>query len=184
MRDGMAVPSDDLVNRHFRVEGADRLWVMDVTEHPTGIGKVYLATVLDAWSRTVVGWSVADHIRSELVLDALQMAIWRRQADRPGHCPFRPRLTSWAFGRRLRAAGLLGSMGSVGDAYDNSVAEGFFGTRKLELLDTRAWPDRDTLAGAIFEWIEAWSTHPPAHRRRHAEPHRLRTTNRQPLTAA
>jgi putative transposase len=152
----MAVPSDDLVNRQFSVEAADKLWVMDVTEHPTGTGKVYLAVVIDAWSRRVVGWSIADHIRSELVVDALQMAIWRRQPTGPviAHSDHGSQYTSWAFGKRLRAAGLLGSMGSVGDAYDNSVAESFFGTLQLELLDTRAWLDRDTLARAISEWIE------------------------------
>ena len=78
-RDPDARPSDDLVNRNFSVDAPDRLWVMDVTEHPTGEGKVYLAVVLDAWSRRIVGWSIADHIRSELVVDALQMALWRRR---------------------------------------------------------------------------------------------------------
>jgi putative transposase len=78
-RDPDATASDDLVERRFSVDGPDRLWVMDVTEHPTDEGKVYLAVVLDAWSRRVVGWSIADHIRSELVVDAVQMAIWRRR---------------------------------------------------------------------------------------------------------
>jgi putative transposase len=78
-RDPHGVPSDDLVNRQFTVDSPDRLWVMDVTEHPTDEGRVYLAIVLDAWSRRVVGWSIADHIRSELVVDAVQMAVWRRQ---------------------------------------------------------------------------------------------------------
>ncbi len=157
-RDRMAIPSDDLVNRQFAVDAADALWVMDVTEHPTGTGKLYLAIVLDAWSRRVVGWSIADHIRSELIVDALQMAIWRRNPTGPtiAHSDHGSQYTSWAFGRRLRAAGLLGSMGNVGDAYDNSVAESFFGTIQLELLETRTWPDRDTLATAIFEWLEAW----------------------------
>ena len=130
IRDRRAVPSEDLVNRQFAPVEADRLWVMDVTEHPTGTGKVYLAVVLDAWSRRVVGWSIADHIRSELVVDARQMAVWRRQPTGAtvAHSDHGSQYTSWAFGRRLRAAGLLGSMGSVGDAYDNSVAESFFGT--------------------------------------------------------
>jgi putative transposase len=88
----------------------------------------------------------------------LQLAIWRRRPTGPtiAHSDHGSQYTSWAFGRRLRAAGLLGSMGSVGDAYNNSVAESFFGTLQLELLDTRTWPDRDTLAAAIFDWIEAW----------------------------
>ncbi len=111
-------PSDDLVNRAFDPVEPDRLWVMDVTEHPTAEGKVYLAVVLDAFSRRVVGWSIADHIRSELVVDAVQMAIWRRQPPEGqviAHSDHGSTYTSWAFGRRLRSAGLLGSMGSIGD---------------------------------------------------------------------
>ena len=158
-RDLAAEPADDLVNRAFDPAGPDTLWVMDVTEHPTPEGKLYLAVVLDAFSRIVVGWSIADHIRSELVVDALQMAIWRRQPPRDqvvAHSDHGSTYTSWAFGRRLRAAGLLGSMGTVGDCFDNSVAESFFGTLQLELLDEHHWTSRQHLALAIFDWIEAW----------------------------
>jgi len=157
-RNAAAVPSDDLVNRSFTVAGPDRLWVSDVTEHPTAEGRLYLAVVLDAWSRRVVGWSIADHLRAELVVDALQMAIWRRQPPDGAivHSDHGTQYTSWAFGRRLRAAGLLGSMGTVGDAYDNAVAESFFGTLQLELLDRHHWSNRQQLANAIFEWIEAF----------------------------
>ena len=154
-----ARPAEDLVNRRFEASGPDRLWVMDVTEHPTGDGKVYLAVVLDAWSRRVVGWSIADHLRAELVCDALDMATWRRRPPRDQtitHSDHGCQYTSWAFGQRLRAAGLLGSMGSVGDAYDNALAESFFGTLQLELLDRHQWRTRRELALAIFEWIEAW----------------------------
>jgi putative transposase len=157
-RDG-SEPCDDLVGRQFDPPGADRLWVMDVTEHPTGDGKVYLAVVLDAFSRRVVGWSIADHIRSELVVDAVQMALWRRRppaGQTVAHSDHGSQYTSWAFGRRLRTAGLLGSMGSIGDCFDNSVAESFFGTLQLELLDEQAWTDRHQLALAVFDWIEAW----------------------------
>ena len=158
-RDLGAEPSDDLVERAFDPAEPDRLWVMDVTEHPTENGKAYLAVVLDAFSRRVVGWSIADHMRSELVVDALQMAIWRRRPP-PGqtiaHSDHGSTYTSWAFGRRLRGAGLLGSMGSIGDCFDNSVAESFFGTLQLELLDEHRWESRQQLAQAIFEWIEAW----------------------------
>jgi putative transposase len=120
-------PCDDLVGRQFDPTGPDRLWVMDVTEHPTGDGKVYLAVVLDAFSRRVVGWSIADHIRSELVVDAVQNGPLAAPATSgPDRGALRPRLprqyTSWAFGRRLRGAGLLGSMGSIGQCFDNSVA--------------------------------------------------------------
>jgi putative transposase len=158
-RDPKAALSDDLVNRQFTVDRPDVLWVGDVTEHPTAEGKVYLATVIDAFSRRVVGWSIADHLRAELVVDALQMAIWRRNGREAGtvmHTDHGSQYTSWAFGRRLRAAGILGSMGSVGDALDNAMAESFFGTLQLELLDRRHWETRAELASAIFEYIEAF----------------------------
>jgi transposase InsO family protein len=118
-RDPDATPSDDLVNRNFAVDGPDRLWVSDITEHATAEGKLYVAVVVDAWSRRVIGWSIADHIRAELVVDALQMATWRRRPPAGQaifHSDHGSQYTSWAFGRRLRAAGVLGSMGSIGDA--------------------------------------------------------------------
>jgi putative transposase len=159
-RDPDATPAEDLVNRQFTVNGPDKLWVSDITEHPTGEGKVYIAVVLDAWSRRVIGWSIADHIRAELVVDALQMAIWRRrppEGQTVHHSDHGSQYTSWAFGRRLRAAGVLGSMGSVGDAYDNAMAESFFSTLQRELLDQQPrWATRHALAQAVFEWIEAW----------------------------
>jgi len=150
---------DDLVQRRFVADAPDRLWLTDITEHPTHEGKVYLAAVLDVFSRRIVGWSIADHLRSELVVDALEMARWRRHPV-PGrtvlHSDRGSQYTSWAFGHRLRAAGLLGSMGRVGSAYDNAMMESFFGTLQRELLDRRKWGTRKELAGAIFEWIEAW----------------------------
>ncbi len=182
-RDPAAVPSDDLVGRQFDPVGPDRLWVMDVTEHPAGEGKVYLGAVLDAFSRRVVGWSIADHIRSELVVDALQMAIWRRQPPRDqtiAHSDHGTQYTSWAFGRRLRNVGLLGSMGSIGDASDNTVAESFFHTLQLELLDEHHWDTRDQLANAIFDWIEAWYNP----RRRHSCCGQLSPIDYETATAA
>jgi putative transposase len=158
-RDRDAVPSDDLVVRRFRPEAPDRLWVADITEHPTDEGKVYAAVVIDAYSRLVVGWSIADHLRSELVVDALDMARWRRQptvGQTVHHSDHGTQYTSWAFGQRLRQAGLLGSMGTVGDALDNAVAESFFATLQTELLDRHHWSGRRQLAQAIFEWIEAF----------------------------
>jgi putative transposase len=120
-RDLAAQSSDDLVNRAFNPVEPDQLWVMDVTEHPTGQGKVYVAVVLDAFSRMVIGWSIAEHMPQELVVDALQMAIWRGRPA-PGttiaHSDHGSTYTSWAFGRRLGGAGILGSMGSVGDCFD------------------------------------------------------------------
>ncbi len=116
-RDPAAEPADDLVNRAFDPVEPDQLWIMDVTEHRTEEGKVYVAVVLDAFSRLVIGWSIADHMRQELVVDALQMAIWRRRPA-PGspiaHSDHGSTYTSWAFGRRLRGAWILGSMGSIG----------------------------------------------------------------------
>jgi putative transposase len=159
-RNPRAVPSDDLVKRQFHPKGPDRLWVADITEHPTQGGTVYLAVVLDAWSRRVIGWSIADHLRTELVVDALDMACWRRKpAPNSGlihHADHGTQYTSWAFGQRLRQAGLLGSMGSVGDALDNAMAESFFATLQLELLDRKTWATRRELAQAIFEYIEAF----------------------------
>jgi putative transposase len=158
-RDPDAVAADDLVNRRFTPEGPDRLWVADVTEHATAEGKVYLAVVVDAWSRRVIGWSIADHMRAELVVDALQMALWRRRppaSQTVHHSDHGAQYTSWAFGRRLRAAGVLGSMGSIGDAYDNAMAESFFSVLQRELLDEQPWTSRRQLALAVFEWIEAW----------------------------
>ncbi len=159
-RNHQAVASDDLVNRAFDPEGPDQLWVADVTEHPTREGKVYLAVVVDAFSRLVVGWSIADHLRTELVVDALEMAVWRRrppQGRTVHHGDHGAQYTSWAFGQRLRIAGLLGSMGSVGDALDNAVAESFFATIQTELLDRREhWETRRQLACAIFDFIECF----------------------------
>jgi transposase InsO family protein len=150
---------DDLVRRRFVADAPDRLWLTDITEHPTREGKVYLAAVLDVYARRIVGWSIADHLRSELVVDALEMARWRRRPA-PGqtvlHSDRGTQYTSWSFGHRLRDAGLLGSMGRVGSAYDNAMMESFFGTLQRELLDRRPWQTRKELASAIFEWIEAW----------------------------
>jgi putative transposase len=163
VRDPDAQPSSDLVNRDFTADGPNRLWVTDITEHPTREGKVYCAAVMDAYSRLIVGWSIAEHMRTELVTDALGMAILHRQPGKqPGgkktvlHSDHGSQYTSWVFGQRLRASGLLGSMGSVGDCYDNAMMESFWGTMQLELLDTKEWQTREELANAIFEWIECW----------------------------
>ena len=156
---------DDLVLRRFVADAPNRLWLTDITEHPTREGKVYCAAVLDVYSRRIVGWSIADHLRTELVVDALEMARWRRRppaGQTVVHSDRGAQYTSWAFGHRLRAAGLLGSMGRVGSAADNALMESFFGTLQLELLDRRSWTTRAELASAIFEWIEDWY-HPRRH---------------------
>lgn len=149
---------DDLVQRKFLAEGPDQLWATDITEHPTAGGKVYCCAVIDAWSRMIVGWSIADHMRTELVVDALQMALWRRnpRPDSILHSDRGSQYTSWIFGHRLREAGLLGSMGRVASSVDNTMIESFWSTMQRELLDTRVWNSPDQLSSAIFEWIEAW----------------------------
>jgi putative transposase len=150
---------DDLVKRNFTAAGVDRLGLTDITEHPTHEGKLSCAAVMDASSRRIIGWSIAHHMRTELVIDALGMATLRRQPDNGSailHSDHGTQYTSWAFGQRLRAAGLLPSMGTVGDCYDNAMMESFWGTLQLEVLHSRTWETRAELANAIFEWIECW----------------------------
>jgi putative transposase len=157
--DPRADPHPDLVNRRFAADVPDRLWCMDATQHRTDEGWVYCAVVLDAFSHRIVGWSIADHLRAELVCDALDMARWRRRppaGQTIAHSDHGAQYTSWAFGQRIRTAGLLGSMGTIGDCFDNSMVESFFGTMQLELLDTKHWVTRQELANAIFDYIEAF----------------------------
>ena len=157
-RDPQAAPASDLVERNFTPPAPDRLWVADITQQRTGDGWLYLAVVLDSFSRRIVGWSMADHLRTELVLDALDMAIAQRQPA-PGlvhHTDHGCQYTSLAFGRRLQQAGLVASMGTVGDALDNAVAESFFATLECELLDRYDWPTRQALRTAVFDFIEVF----------------------------
>ena len=150
-------PAPDLVEREFRADGPDRLWVADITYVPTGTGFLYLSVVLDVWSRRIVGWSMASHLRTELVLAALEMAIQNRRPKRVVHhsdqgCQY----TSYGFGRRCRELGVSQSMGSVGDCYDNAMAESFFATLECELLDRRRFNSQTAARMAIFEYIESW----------------------------
>ena len=154
-----AATEEDLVHRAFTVDAPDRLWLTDITEHPTAEGKLYAAAVLDAFSRRIIGWCIAERQATDLVVNALAMAVTRRQPEKNStilHSDHGTQYTSWGFGKRIRDAGLLGSMGTVGDCYDNAMMESFWGTMQLELLDTRTWETRDELANAIFEWIECW----------------------------
>jgi putative transposase len=151
-------PATDLVNRAFRPAGPNVLWVADITYLRTGEGWLYLAAVQDAYSRLIVGWSMATHMRSTLVVDALRMALARRRPE-PGlihHSDQGGQLVSLAFGRAARDAGIAVSMGSRGDAYDNAVAETFFATLKKELVNRRSWPPRLELQSAVFDYIEAF----------------------------
>jgi len=150
-------PAPDLVDRNFKVDGPNRLWVADITYIPTWAGHLYLAVVVDAWSRRVVGWSMANHLRTELVLDALDMAIrLRHPLEVIHHSDQGSQYTSLEFGRRCREAGVRPSMGSVGDDYDNALCESFCATLECELLDRRHFRSRREAAGAVFGFIEGW----------------------------
>jgi putative transposase len=159
--------AEDLVERVFRREGPNQLWVTDITEHPTREGKVYCAVVLDAYSRRVVGWSISHSQTAALTTNALGMAIEQREAARGGtviHSDHGTQFTSWAFTERATQSGLVPSMGSVGDCYDNAMIEAFWSRMQVELLDSRRWKTRVELANAIFEYIEIFHNR----RRRHS----------------
>ena len=136
----------------------NRLWVADITYARSWEGFLYLAFVLDAFSRKVVGWSMANHLRTELVLDAVNMAIHNRRpsAGLVHHSDRGSQYTSVEFGSRLKEAGLLPSMGSVADAYDNALAESFVSTLKRELLHRHSWPSKEGVRMGIFEYIECF----------------------------
>ena len=156
-RDKEARPAPDLVDRDFAASGPDRLWVADITFVPCAAGFLYLAVVLDAWSRKVVGWAMADHPRAEWVLDALDMAVGQRRPKSViHHSDQGSQYTSLAFGKRCEEAGVRPSMGSVGDAYDNAMAESFFSTLECELLTRRRFASRAEAKMACFSFIEAW----------------------------
>ena len=128
----------DHVDRHFAAEGPDRLWVADITYIPTWAGFLYLAVVLDVWSRRIVGWAIEPHLKTELVLSALNIALMQRRPQGVIHHSDRGcQYTSYAFGKRCQEAGVMPSMGSTGDAYDNAMAESFFATLEREVLDRR-----------------------------------------------
>jgi len=152
-----AQPAPDLVERDFAVAGPNRLWVADISYIPTWSGFLFLAVVVDVWSRRVVGWSIASHLRTELVLDALDMAIRRRRpVEVIHHSDHGGQYTSIAFGKRCQEAGVRPSMGSVGDCYDNALCESFFATLECELLDRYRFGTRDEARRAVFEYIEGW----------------------------
>ena len=152
------VPRPDLVQRRFSSSAPNQLWVADLKQHMTGEGWLYLATVLDVFSRRIVGWAMGARATAELVLSALDMAVCNR-GPMPGvihHSDHGCQYTSIAFTARLKETGIIGSMGSVGDAYDNAAAESFFATLQTELLDQGTWPTRQSLATAIFSYIEGF----------------------------
>ena len=157
VRDHGRRPAPDLVERRFTAEGPDQLWVADITYIPTWSGFLYLAVLLDAWSRRVVGWSMATHLRTELVLEALNMALsQRRPRGVIHHSDQGTQYTSIAFGLRCREAGVRPSMGSVGDCFDNAMCESFFATLECELLDRRKFKTQVEARHAVFEFVESW----------------------------
>ena len=157
VRDETARPAPDLVARQFTAAGPDQLWVADITYVPTWAGFLYLAVVVDAWSRRVIGWAMEAHLRTELVLAALNMAVaQRRPADVIHHSDQGCQYTSVAFGKRCAEAGVRPSMGSVGDAYDNALCESFFATLECELLDRHRFRTQVEARLAVFDFIEGW----------------------------
>lgn len=152
-----ARPAPDLVNRNFTAETPDRLWVADITYVATWAGFLYLAVALDAFSRRVGGWSMATHLRAELVLGALDMALYKRRPRAViHHSDQGTQYTSVAFGGRCRQAGVRPSMGSVGDCYDNALCESFFTTLECELLARHSFRTQAEARRKVFEFIEGW----------------------------
>jgi len=147
--------AEDLVNRDFARSEPNRLWLTDITEHPTREGKVYCAVVLDSFSRRVVGWSIDSSQAASLVVNALGMAIDNRQAEGTViHSDHGTQFTSWAFTRRALDSELTQSMGTIGDCYDNGQMESFWARMQVELLNRKRWSTRLELANAIFEYLE------------------------------
>ena len=156
-RKASIVTTADLVQRRFDRPAPDQLWVTDITEHPTREGKVYCCVVLDVFSRRVVGWAIDTHQATPLVTNALGMAVANRTPvpdQTVIHSDHGSQFTSWAFTQRAKESGLLPSMGTIGDAFDNAVIESFWARMQTELLDRRRWSTRVELANAIFEYLE------------------------------
>ena len=150
-------PAPDLVDRDFSADGPDQLWMADITYVPTWAGFIYLAVVLDAFSRRIIGWAMAAHLGTELVLNALNMALAQRRPQEVIHhsdqgCQY----TSIAFGQRCKAAGVRPSMGSVGDGFDNALCESFFATLECELIDRYTFRSQAQARIALFRFIEGW----------------------------
>jgi len=156
-RERGARAAPDLVERDFTAQGPDALWVADITFVPTWAGFLYLAVVMDAWSRRIVGWAMASHLRTELVLEALNMALWRRRPEEViHHSDQGGQYTSLAFGRRCGEAGVRPSMGSAGDCYDNAMCESFFATLECELIDRCCFHTHAMARIELFDFIEGW----------------------------
>jgi putative transposase len=158
VRDERSRPAPDLVERRFVAEGPNQLWVADITYVPTWAGFLFLAIVLDVFSRKIVGWATATHLRTELVIEALEHALAQRRPSAPviHHSDQGSQYTSLTFGNRCDEVGVRPSMGSVGDAYDNAMAESFFATLECELLRRTTLRTPAEAEDALFEFIEGW----------------------------
>jgi putative transposase len=156
-RNRHAKAAPDLVKRQFTASGVNQLWVADMTYVPTWVGFLYLAVVVDVHSRKVVGWAFGERMTSDLVVAALNMALHTRRPESVIHHSGQgSQYTSVAFGKRCEEMGVKPSMGTVGDAYDNAMAESFFATLECELIDRRSWKTKAEARLAIFTWIESW----------------------------
>ena len=156
-RDKDKQPAPDLVKREFKAAAANQLWVADMTYVPTWAGFIYLAIVLDVWSRRIVGWAIGEQMTAELVLSALNMALQQRKPrDVIHHSDQGSQYTSIAFGERCKKMGVRPSMGTVGDAYDNAMAESFFASLECELLKRTVLPMKSAARTALFSYIEGW----------------------------
>ena len=156
-RNPQAKAAPDLVKRQFTATGINQLWVADMTYMPTWAGFLYLAVVVDVYSRKVVGWAFGERMTSDLVIAALNMALHTRRPESViHHSDQGSQYTSVAFGKRCEEMGVKPSMGTVGDAYDNAMAESFFATLECELIDRRSWKTKTEARLAIFTWIESW----------------------------
>ena len=157
-RDPRAAPAPDLLCRNFVAGGPNRIWLADITYIPTREGFLYLAFILDTHSRRIVGWSMASHMRTELVIDALEMAVWRRKPSvgLVHHSDRGVQYTAISFGKRLKEADIVPSMGRSGTALDNAMAESFIATLKSELVHRHHFPDREAAKSTIFEYLEGF----------------------------
>jgi putative transposase len=156
-RDPKRRPAPDLVKRQFIAVAPNELWVADMTYVPTWAGFIYLAIVLDVWSRRIVGWAIGEQMTSELVLAALNMGLAQHRPSAVIHHSDQGlQYTSVAFGQRCVKMGVRPSMGSVGDAYDNAMAESFFASLECELIDRRSFKTKTEARMALFTYIEGW----------------------------
>src|SRR5215218_6134710 len=153
----LAIPAPDLVGRNFCATAPDRIWTADVTYLPTDEGFLYLAFILDVYSRKVVGWSMASHLRTEVVAAALEMAIRRRNpsAGLIHHSDRGVQYTALSFGKKLKKAGIVPSMSRVGSALENAISESFVSSLKGEIGVNR-YPTRQAARASIFEYIECF----------------------------